>query len=95
MVTMDGATVWRNGRKIGYLEGTTFYDEDGREVGWYEKDRDAVFWRSGVRAGYIEDGYVYYDDAARFDSADHVYEHVGGYSALCAAAAALLFGEDG
>ena len=95
MVYMEGEVVYRDSRKVGYLEGTVFYDENGRKLGWYDKQSDEVFWADSDKAGYIDNGYIYYSSGKEFDSADYIYDKVGGYSALCAAASALLFGEDG
>ena len=94
MATLYNDNVMRAGVKIGYYEGTSFFDESGKRVGYYENNR--IYDENGNERGYVENDKVYHTDGSLYDEVEKVRQHVnsGNYSEMPCAAVGILFGWD-
>jgi len=76
MVKIVGNDVWRNGEKIGFIDGIHVRTHDGKRVGYFEGNY--VYNEDGDRTAYIEEDHlVSYGGGARIPL-DKVNESIEG-----------------
>ncbi len=76
MVKIVGNDVWRNGEKIGFIDGTHVRTHDGKRIGYFEGNY--VYNEDGDRTAYIEEDHlVSYGGGARIPL-DKVNESIEG-----------------
>ena len=56
MIKILGNDLWRNGEKIGWIEGDHVRDRDGKKLGYFQ-DR-FVYDMSGHKLAWIEEDYL-------------------------------------
>ncbi len=95
MIKIIDNDLWRNSQKIGWLERNRIFDENGRELGYYDEGRHEIYNMSGgPRVAYMENNLIRSIDG-RSLQLDDIQEEVqgGAVSDLCRAAIWLLIGD--
>jgi len=93
MIKIDDNHIWREGEKIGWIEGHRIYNADDEKVGYY--DDAYIYDVSGRKIGYFEGDYLKSEDGNLTVRLEENREHVtgGSYSDHARAAIRLLLGE--
>ena len=92
MVKIEEDWIWKDGHKIGYIQGHKIFTEEGHRVGYVTDD--GVHETSGRKIGWMEGDHIRTPDGDRIPiSSNRVHVQGDGYSDIVRAGVRLLLGD--
>ena len=77
MIKIEGHEIWRNGAKVGYIEGDKIRDHEGRKLGYFSESH--VLNNEGRKIAYISGNYLCTESGTEVKvSLDKVNENIEG-----------------
>jgi hypothetical protein len=76
MIKIVGNELWREGEKVGWVEGSHIRAHDGRKLGYVEGN--FIYSEEGHKVAYIEEGHLFSDGGNAKLPLEKVNEEVTG-----------------
>ena len=75
MIHIEGHAIWKDGEKIGYIEGEKIYSREARKLGWISKNH--IYNYHGKKVAWVEKNHIEMEDGKRIEL-DDIHEYVEG-----------------
>ncbi|MGC9603158.1 MAG: 4-fold beta flower protein [Minisyncoccia bacterium] len=77
MLKIIGHDIWREGQRVGWIDGYHIRAHDGKRLGYF--DGDFVYGADGHKQAYIEGGYLHSESSSTSKvSVDKINESIEG-----------------
>ncbi len=76
MIKIDGNTIWRDGSKIGWMEGNHVRAHDGTKMGYFEGNN--IYNNNGNKVAYTQGNYLYSESGDKKVPMEKISEQIVG-----------------
>jgi hypothetical protein len=76
MIKIEGNDIWRDGTKIGWIEGNHIHAHDGNKLGYFEDNH--IYNASANKIAYIEGDYLHSADGSKKIALEKISEQITG-----------------